>query len=99
MDAGQIAELRNWARRLEVRTDDGELRAAGKAILLLVGEVERLQGDVGSPAAGAGAPVHDREPESEAEIEVDVEGSGDEPAGAEASLRSRLRRTFGYGGS
>src|SRR5262249_27206071 len=43
MDACQIAELRSWARQLETRADDGELRAAAKAILLLAGEVERLQ--------------------------------------------------------
>jgi hypothetical protein len=85
MDAEQIAQLRGWARRLEAREDDGELRAAGKAILLLVGELERLQAEglsVGEPVAeetvGEAFPEEDEEPE-------------------ETSLRSRLRRTFGYG--
>jgi hypothetical protein len=80
MDAEQMAELRSWARRLEAREDDDELRAAGKAIVLLVGELERLQVEASS---------------SEAAVEEAAGGaSSGEPE--ETSLRSRLRRTFGY---
>jgi hypothetical protein len=97
MDAGQIAELRAWASRLEARADDEELRAAGKAILLLVGEVERLQ-----PLAGAAEPS--RADTVALSVEASSQGEEDEDQAAEespeepASLRNRLRRTFGYGG-
>jgi hypothetical protein len=80
MDSAQIAELRSWASRLESREEDDELRAAGKAILLLVDELERLQTQAASPAGSAvGAPLEDTVSEPE-----------------EEGLRNRLRRTFGY---
>ncbi len=48
MDAAQVTELRSWASRLEERAGgDDELRAAAKAILMLVDEVENLQAKVG----------------------------------------------------
>jgi hypothetical protein len=83
MDAEQMAELRRWARRLEARDDDGELRAAGKAIVLLVNELERLQADASRPG----------EP---AVQETAGEAPSEEEQGEETSLRNRLRRTFGY---
>ena len=43
MDAGQIAELRAWGERLARDESHPELRPAGRAILLLVDEVERLR--------------------------------------------------------
>ncbi len=43
MDAGQIAELRTWGERLARDESHPELRPAGRAILLLVDEVERLR--------------------------------------------------------
>jgi hypothetical protein len=86
MDAGRIAELRAWARQLETRADDGELRAAAKAILLLVGEVERLQAGESAPPTGDAV-----EPEPAADEAVSEEQE-------DAGLLSRLRRTFGYGG-
>ncbi len=50
MDTGQIDELRRWGRRLEGDTDDRELRAAGRAILLLLDEIDRLRGELESRA-------------------------------------------------
>jgi hypothetical protein len=89
VDARQIGELRSWARRLEARADDEELRAAGKAILLLAGEVERLEAE--SNVLEGGSLGSDEEPPP---------GRADAPSSEEgASLRSRLRRTFGYGDS
>lgn len=55
MDAKQLAELERWAKHLRQEGDTGEARAAGRAILLLVAEVERLQDDGGGPPGPAGA--------------------------------------------
>jgi hypothetical protein len=43
VDTGQIAELRRWAEGLERDEANRELRAAGRAILLLIEEIERLR--------------------------------------------------------
>ncbi len=43
MDTGQIAELRRWAEGLARDDANRELQAAGRAILLLVEEIERLR--------------------------------------------------------
>src|SRR5262249_26489185 len=43
VDAGQIDELRRWGERLAQDESHPELRPAGRAILLLVDEVERLR--------------------------------------------------------
>jgi peptidoglycan/xylan/chitin deacetylase (PgdA/CDA1 family) len=42
VDAGQIAELRRWAEGLARDESHQELRAAGRAILLLIEEIQRL---------------------------------------------------------
>src|SRR6266852_1185938 len=42
VEAGQIRELRQWAKRLAETTETAELRAAARAILMLANEVERL---------------------------------------------------------
>ncbi len=49
MEAGQIAELRRWGKRLAEDESHPELRPAGRAILLLIEEIERLRA-VGPPA-------------------------------------------------
>jgi hypothetical protein len=49
VDAGQIAELRRWGERLVADETHPELRPAGRAILLLVDEVERLRAAPESP--------------------------------------------------
>ncbi len=42
MDAGQVSELRRWAERLAHDDSNGELRAAGRAILMLLEEIDRI---------------------------------------------------------
>ena len=44
MDPGQLEELRNWGRQLSRDEANTDLRACGRAILLLVDEVEKLRG-------------------------------------------------------
>ena len=58
VDAGQIDELRRWGRQLAEDGSRPELQPAGRAILLLVDEVERLRGDqpTQEPPSGDGAP-------------------------------------------
>ncbi len=46
MDAGQIVELRRWAEKLSGDASHPELQPAGRAILLLIGEVERLRAQI-----------------------------------------------------
>ena len=46
MDREQVLELRRWARGLEGSGDSAELRAAARAILLLVDEIDRLRGEL-----------------------------------------------------
>ena len=73
MDAGQIDELRRWGRRLSEDESHPELQPAGRAILLLIDEVERLRAQIptgGPPSAppsqdgDGGAPVAEPEPEA-----------------------------------
>jgi hypothetical protein len=53
VDAGQIDELRRWGQKLSDDDSHPELQPAGRAILLLIDEVERLRGEIppdeGSP--------------------------------------------------
>ena len=88
MDVERIAELRSWAARLEARNDNDELRAAGKAISLLVQEVEELQARVTVAEAGAPSPA-EPEPDERAAVEA-------APDTDENNLRDRLRRTLGF---
>jgi len=100
MDVTQVTELRSWADRLEDRTSDPELRAAGKAIHMLVDEVESLQAKLSE--ADAGSPV--TAPPAE-ETAAAPAGSGEsaEPAWApvaetrtQGSFFSRLKKSFGF---
>ena len=51
MDERQLAELRDWARRLRAHGDSAELRAAGRALDLATAEIERLRSELtGHPA-------------------------------------------------
>jgi hypothetical protein len=52
VDAKQLAELERWANHLRQEGSNGEARAAGRAILMLVAEVERLRegGDAPPPS-------------------------------------------------
>jgi len=92
VDLERIAELRAWAGRLEARTDHEELRAAGKAISLLVDEVEDLQARLVTAEAGAPPPAR-AEPGPADEPAPIVEAPIGQPTG---SLRDRLKRTLGF---
>jgi hypothetical protein len=94
VDANRIAQLRSWGQGLEERGSNEETRAAGKAILMLVGEVEglqaRLDAAASAPTAPA-APVEQAEPaadETAAWAKADDRTSG--------SFWSRIKRTFGF---
>jgi hypothetical protein len=89
VDVERIAELRAWAGRLEGRDDNEELRAAGKAISMLVDEVEGLQARATVAAAGAPPPAGP-EPEEAAPVEAAPEETD------ESNLRERLKRTLGF---
>src|SRR4051812_41641465 len=58
MDPKQIDELRRWGQRLSRDEDQPELRSAGRAILMLIQEVESLQDapPTEPPADEPGAP-------------------------------------------
>lgn len=54
MDRTQLEELRRWGQRLTRDDSQPELRSAGRAILLLVDEVEQLRTGAAPPAAPPG---------------------------------------------
>jgi hypothetical protein len=65
LDAEQIETLRAWGAGL-ANDDREEVRAAGKAITLLVDEIDRLNVDLWNLRAGEPSPlVADSEPEPE----------------------------------
>ena len=83
LDEEKIELLRRWGEGLD-QDEREEMRAAGRAILLLIEEVDRLHVDlwnVRTSASPAGAPFDAAEDELEASA-PDVE----------SSLRARLRR-------
>ena len=93
MDAAQLTELRSWASRLEDRAaGDDELRAAAKAILMLVDEVENLQARAviaqAQAAPVAAEPDPGPEPEQAPPAAADDRDSG--------SFFSRVKRTLGF---
>ena len=97
MDASQHTELRQWATRLEEGTSE-ELRAAGRAIRMLVDEVESLQGRLARSEAAAreaAAPPPATAPPAEdpAQDKDDVDAWDHDPY--QGSFFSRLKRTFG----
>jgi hypothetical protein len=81
LDEDKLDQLRRWGTGLAA-ADDQELRATGKAILLLIEEIEALHVELWN-AKTAPAPAADdgAEPESEAE-----------QASLERTLGARLRR-------
>ena len=62
MDAGQIAELRRWGERLARDDSHPELRPAGRAILLLIEELERLSSSAPPPEPPDGAAADEEPP-------------------------------------
>jgi hypothetical protein len=77
LDDEKLETLRSWGSGLGVDERD-ELRAAGKAILILVEEIEQLQVDV----------WHARQADP-VQLETDP---GEAPEPLDSALRSRLRR-------
>lgn len=93
MDVTQITELRTWASRLEERaTGDDELRAAAKAILMLVDEVENLQARLVVSEAGAPKPVAEEQPP----IAAPPAPAAPSRRAARPGLLTRLKRTLGF---
>jgi hypothetical protein len=63
LDAEQIETLRAWGAGLE--TDEREeVRAAGKAITLLVEEIDRLMVDLWNLRAGGSSAIEEAPPEA-----------------------------------
>ena len=94
MDLAQITELRSWAARLEERSESNdELRAAAKAIRMLVDEVESLQSKAVSAKAGAPPPAVLEPEEAQATADPAWEAADDRLSG---SFFSRLKRTLGF---
>jgi len=96
LDDEKLETLRSWGAGLAADGRD-ELRAAGKAILILVEEIDRLQVDVWH--ARDGAPAETAEEPAERSIE-DLAGeflAGGEPAagGLDSTLRGRVGRLLG----
>src|SRR5512132_969069 len=56
MDDRQLAELREWGRRLQQYGTSPELRAAGRALDLATAEIERLRSQLAPPTARDEAP-------------------------------------------
>lgn len=97
LDDEKLETLRIWGTGL---TADGrpELRAAGKAILILVGEIERLQVDAWHPRERTPEPSSDA-PSSGEVVESSVEAlaeeffsSGQSPGTDSTSSRRARRR-------
>jgi hypothetical protein len=80
LDEDKLEQLRHWGTGL-AGTEDQELRATGKAILLLIDEIEALHVELWNAKAAATRP---EEPEPEPVQETD--GSLD------GTLGARLRR-------
>jgi peptidoglycan/xylan/chitin deacetylase (PgdA/CDA1 family) len=76
VDTGQIAELRRWAEGLERDETNRELRAAGRAILLLIEEIERLRAAGPPPPRSTQPPPPPESPESDEESPEEEERVG-----------------------
>ena len=59
VDAGQIDELRRWGQRLSEDESHPELQPAGRAILLLIDEVERLRAQIPTDGPPSAPPSQD----------------------------------------
>ncbi len=81
LDEEKLEQLRRWGAGL-AGTEDEELRATGKAILLLIDEIEGLHVELWNARAAANPPD---EPEPE-------ELASEPPASLDGTLGARLRR-------
>jgi hypothetical protein len=82
LDEDKLEQLRRWGTGLAA-TEDQELRATGKAILLLIDEIETLHVELWNSKAAATRP---EEPEPEPELVPETDSSLD------GTLGARLRR-------
>ena len=80
LDEDKLEQLRRWGAGLAA-TEDEELRATGKAILLLIDEIEALHVELWNEKAAAAVP-DETEPEVAAEPAASLDGT----------LGARLRR-------
>ena len=94
MEADRITQLRSWAKGLEERGSNEETRAAGKAILMLVDEVEGLQAKVAAAAAASAPVAAPAQPAEPATDETAVWEQADDRLSG--SFWSRVKRTFGF---
>jgi hypothetical protein len=85
LDEERIETLRAWATDLAAESRE-DLRAAGKAITILIEEIERLRADVAHPQGAANPPLSE-ETNREAQQEP-VEAVSSQSLGT--SLRERL---------
>jgi hypothetical protein len=93
VDLKQLTELRAWAARLEERSESNdELRAAARAIRMLVDEVENLQARLVVSEAGAPPPVSEEPPPV---TEAPPPAAPSRRAAA-PGLLTRLKRTLGF---
>lgn len=100
LDDEKLETLRGWGAGLAADGRD-EFRAAGKAILILIEEIERLQVDVwhaqdesaGPSTSARSAVVEESRPATGPE---GVAESG-QPGGLESTLRGRVRRLLNRG--
>ena len=83
MDESKIEQLRAWGAGLYAGGDQ-ELRATGKAILLLIEEIERLHVDLWNVKT---TQVHDQPDQAD--------GDGHVEASLDRTLRARLSRVRG----
>lgn len=98
LDDEKLETLRSWGAGLAADGRD-ELRAAGKAILILVEEIDRLQVDVWHARDGS-SPESAEKPKPAGRSMEDVAGdflAGGEPAagGLDSTLRGRVGRLLG----
>jgi len=81
LDESKIEQLRAWGAGLSAGGDQ-ELRATGKAILLLIEEIERLHVDLWTAKTTQGQPDQ-------------ADGDGHVEASLDRTLRARLSRVRG----
>jgi hypothetical protein len=87
LDEAKLDQLRAWGSGLSAH-ESPDVRATGKAILMLIEEIERLHVDVwnAKAASAAGSPKDEREPGS------DVSTPPEAPDELASTLRQRLAR-------
>jgi hypothetical protein len=88
MDEDQFEAIRRWGEGLQ-RADSEEFSAAGKAIVLLTAEVDRLERELWNVKTLAADQLASADTEDELTLEENQE------AGLDTTLRMRLRNAVG----